>query len=710
MKNIQYLIIVLMCMVAQGAWAQTEVSSESALTTAISGGTTISVKLTENIALSNYVDIPSSKTVTIDLNGHTLDRGLSELTSYGIVIRVENGGTLTVKDSGTGGTITGGYDATGGGICVLGTLNFESGTISGCTGTRGGAIYTTSDGTVNMTGGTITGNTATDGGGIYNNGTLTISGGTIQSNNVTEHGGGAVSNHGTLTINGGTFTNNSGMGNGGGIWTNQDISMQGLVTIKNNTGNGGSTNNLYLAGESTKINVTGAFTEGTDIHVSLEKYARTVTSGYTTYHGSTAPTTYFTADVEGLTVSYLFSEVYFTTSATSALYVECSWTGGDTDGHLVKTTKLATGVSNYSDTEDLSAGWYVFSGDQEYSKRPRCHGDVNFILKDGCNVEFTKGIHINKGRTLTIYCQSYGSNMGKLRATGDGGSASNGDAAIGGNNEVVGGNLVIHGGDIYAYPYHNDAAGIGGGDGNSGMQSITIYGGTIEAQGRSSGAGIGGGNENGSAPDVTIYGGTITATGGKQGAGIGGGYICSNGEIRIYGGTVTATGGENGPGIGSGGVGSDENEGHMENPVYIYGGTVTATAGKYGAGIGSGYGGNNNSEIKIYGGKVYATAGKYAAGIGGGAVMLNGDAGNAPEFHFDDDSDGRRAAPRREASASYRGGRGGQIYIYDGYVEAYGGAYAAGIGSASSASDGGYVYIYGGTVEVKVDTDGGEGN
>ena len=169
MKTKAFLIIALLCAVAQGAWAQTNVSTEDELTTAISGGTTVSVTLTADIALSNYVDIPSSKTVTIDLNGHKLDRGLSKLTSYGIVIRVETGGTLTVKDSAGGGTITGGYDATGGGICVLGTLNFESGTISGCYGTRGGAIYTTSDGTVNMSGGSITGNRASEAGdGIYN--------------------------------------------------------------------------------------------------------------------------------------------------------------------------------------------------------------------------------------------------------------------------------------------------------------------------------------------------------------------------------------------------------------------------------------------------------------------------------------------------------------------------------------------------------------
>ena len=300
MKKSLFLTIALLCTVVQGAWAQTEVSTEDALNSAISDGADI--KLTADIALSNYVDISSSKTVTIDLNGHKLNRGLSELTSYGIVIRVENGGTLTVKDSGSGGTITGGYDATGGGICVLGTLNFESGTISGCYGTKGGAIYTTSDGIVNMTGGTISGNTSTDGGGIYNNGTLTISGGTITGNNVTEHGGGAVSNHGTLTVNGGSFTNNSTVGNGGGIWSNQNISMSGSVTIKDNTN---APNNLYLSGSSTKINVTGAMT-GSNIYVSLSDYDRTFTSGFGSNNSGAQPSDFFTPDVDGLSVTISF--------------------------------------------------------------------------------------------------------------------------------------------------------------------------------------------------------------------------------------------------------------------------------------------------------------------------------------------------------------------------------------------------------------------
>ena len=69
MKQIRYLIIALLCLMGQGAWAQTEVSSESELNSAISSGSKVSIKLTKNIMLSTYVEISDGKTVTFDLNG-----------------------------------------------------------------------------------------------------------------------------------------------------------------------------------------------------------------------------------------------------------------------------------------------------------------------------------------------------------------------------------------------------------------------------------------------------------------------------------------------------------------------------------------------------------------------------------------------------------------------------------------------------------------
>lgn len=112
-------------------------------------------------------------------------------------------------------------------------------------------------------------------------------------------------------------------------------------------------------------------------------------------------------------------------------------------------------------------------------------------------------------------------------------------------------------------------AGIGGScsSGDPGGGEITIYGGTIEAEGGYYASGIGGGSSGGATPgqagNITIYGGNITAKGGCNAAGIGSGggvdYTASNimtstGTITIAGGTVTAIGGPQGnwPGDGRG--------------------------------------------------------------------------------------------------------------------------------------------------------------
>ena len=321
---------------------------------------------------------------------------------------------------------------------------------------------------------------------------------------------------------------------------------------------------------------------------------------------------------------------------------------------------------------------------------------------------FEKGIHINDGCTLTIYDQTAGT--GKLRATGDDGSANNGDAAIGGNNDAMGGSLVIHGGTIEAKPSHNCAAGIGGGQGeNSGMQSVTIWGGTITAEGTSDGAGIGGGEYN-RGPAVTIYGGTVTAKGGDNGAGIGGGEDRGNGTVTIYGGTIIAKGGEDAAGIGGG------EEGGVDNPINIYGGTITATSDDSGAGIGGGYGGHVNGPITIYGGNVTADSGTGGAGIGGGArgdnnstITIKGGTVKAAGTNDKDTGQnwGGAGIGGGGGTANYHAGTGGTIIINGGYVEADAYYYGAGIGSGFGKDNtrGGDIYINGGTVKIRVDID-----
>lgn len=111
-----------------------------------------------------YLHVESEKTVTINMNGCTLNRNLSSATDNGCVIY--NQGTLTINGSGIirGGNNSDATSIKGGGICNTGTLTITGGTISNNT-------------------------TAQYGGGIYNSGTLTITGGTNNSNgNITANG------------------------------------------------------------------------------------------------------------------------------------------------------------------------------------------------------------------------------------------------------------------------------------------------------------------------------------------------------------------------------------------------------------------------------------------------------------------------------------------------------------------------------------------
>ena len=631
MKQIRFLIIALLCMVAQGVWAQTEVMTESELNSAITGNKKSSIKLVADISLSSYVEIPGNKNVTLDLNGHTLNRGLTESDADGHVIYVKTDGKLTLKDSGSNGKLTGGYANNGGAICIYGTVTFEGGTITNCMGSSyGGAVYVVSGGTFTMSGGTIDGCTGDDGGAIYNEegGTVTISGGTIKNCTSENHSGGAINNHGTCEISGGTIENNSAKNNGGGVG-NFDSGVLTISggTIKNNSANkygdgvyiGSGTlymegnpviadnddDNLYLNGSSTKISVGDPFKDGASIGVSLSDYNRLFTSGFRLNNEDAEPTDYFFADVDGVDLDYEDGEAKL--SGDVAEYVERSWSGGDTDGEVVSEAKICTGYSTLSsDAETISGGWYLLSGTVEVSKRARINGNVRFILKDGCKYTFKKGIYIVKGKTLTIYGQT--NDSGQLIVT-DGDD----QAAIGGQEDAVGGNLVVHGGYVKAHSNDNNYAGIGGGDGSkTGMQSVTIYGGEVDAHGESSAAGIGGGqqNDSGNQPVVKIYGGKVTTDSEDYGAGIGGGEDRGGCEVYIWGGTVKATGGSKAAGIGGGQEGSG-------NKFVMYGGTVTATGGKDGAGVGGGHKCSGGT-IEIYGGSLTAEGkdGAYAIGSG----------------------------------------------------------------------------------------------
>ncbi len=213
----------------------------------------------------------ATKTVTLDLNGHTINRNLNVGTYQGYVIRVQAYSTLTIQDSSAeqAGKITGGYngdwhnaDSAGGGIYVdlNSTLNFAGGQITGNKAYSGGGVYVA--GTMNMTGGKIIENEATatnsDGaGGVkIGGGTVKMSAGEISNNVAPRYGAGISVWAGYFEMSGGKISNNTITANavndgsdiGGGIYVRESNIVLKGGEVSGNTANKGA--GIYLKGES----------------------------------------------------------------------------------------------------------------------------------------------------------------------------------------------------------------------------------------------------------------------------------------------------------------------------------------------------------------------------------------------------------------------------------------------------------------------------
>lgn len=277
--------------------------------------------------------VPSGKTLTLDLNGHIIDRGMyfESPSADGCAIKVEAGGTLVIRDSVGGGVVMGGNNkGFGGGIHNEGSLTVEGGTIGragnywGNKSTlSGGGIYNALGAVFTMTGGSVNGNSTTasggnsfgggiyitdgnvtlsgcsvtnnksanSGGGIYvNDGTVEAAGCTVTGNKAhsTVTGGGVFLNSGVLTMNGGTVSGNTGTkesANGCGVYVKGGtFNVKGAVKIKDNTFSKSGSNakmNAYLT-QGAVINVAGSI-KGSSIGVSRAEGKGAVTGGLGSY-------------------------------------------------------------------------------------------------------------------------------------------------------------------------------------------------------------------------------------------------------------------------------------------------------------------------------------------------------------------------------------------------------------------------------------------
>ena len=307
--------------VGQSVWAQspttwaelqeqlTNASTDANNPTVITLGCDIVAESTDS-----YLNIPAGHHVIIDLNGHKIDRNLTEPTDDGHVFYVRGGtddktpSSLTICDTQGGGTITGGYASgfNGGGAFFVthkSTLTFEGGTITGNKSAQygGGAITATNRSTVRMTGGSITGNV----GNTLNNDVYYAAGAVCLKEQSHFHfSGGSI----TDNLCGGHTGDTYGKDDCGGIGFDSEhdyvnrVHLSGTYTLSGNLvgsySNGTLTNSIasdYLHTQKNVIVIEDAIspTAPAVITVSDKSTTQVLTSGWSNYM-TTEPTICFT--------------------------------------------------------------------------------------------------------------------------------------------------------------------------------------------------------------------------------------------------------------------------------------------------------------------------------------------------------------------------------------------------------------------------------
>lgn len=216
---------------------EAEVSTKDALTSALGDSNISKITLKQDIAISDTLTV--NRAVTLDLNGFVL-----RMTKEGSVIKVEQGGELTIADSDTDKAHK--FVQSTGGLWVLvddSSKTVYGGIITGGNAQKGGGVYVAPGGKLNMTGGSIVGCQAKFGGGVYldNNdqtgepSEFTMTSSRIIGCTASDNGGGVAVNPAcTFTMNNGSEIRSCTARNGGGVYTNiSRTNGNGVFTLRN---------------------------------------------------------------------------------------------------------------------------------------------------------------------------------------------------------------------------------------------------------------------------------------------------------------------------------------------------------------------------------------------------------------------------------------------------------------------------------------------
>ncbi len=264
------------------------------------------IKLTDAITVtdSSSITINGAYSFTLDLNGKTLDGGSSGSAAP---IKHNGSGTLTIKDSGTGGKITNSR-----------SVGVNSGTIELSVG----------NGNLTLISGKIE-NSATNGAGIYNNGTGTVS---IQGG-VVKASCGVCNKRGNVSVSGGVIEAN-------GYLSAAIVSSAGKVTLSGGiiynptyVGIGLSNSSLFISGGSPIIQ-GGVAAMNAAPSVDSDTVAKVIAS--TNYDGSNPVENYNASQI----TSYKYLTFVVKVAPTAAEYAEDAVSG--TDYVLDSTNKTLT--------------------------------------------------------------------------------------------------------------------------------------------------------------------------------------------------------------------------------------------------------------------------------------------------------------------------------------------------------------------------------
>lgn len=223
------------------------------------------IKLMNDWKPESAMTVPSGKSLTLDLNGHIIDRELYKYESGGAMFIVQGDASLSIIDSSPdtvhnglavrGGILTGGKSSNTSGCIDMqkgSTVKIEGCSIMSCATQQDGAAVRmdgvcelTAEGTGFYSNYTQDSKQRCYGGAIYvGDGTAFIRSCTFDGNYCEDHGGAIYMNDGELQIENSMFRSNAAGKQGGAIYcddTYNNSMIQGCTFVSNTAeGNGGA--------------------------------------------------------------------------------------------------------------------------------------------------------------------------------------------------------------------------------------------------------------------------------------------------------------------------------------------------------------------------------------------------------------------------------------------------------------------------------------